>query len=551
MTTPDSTTRLLHEWVACAAELRPDAPAVIDQDTVLTYGQLAERARQVAAALRSVGCRESDRVAILMPRSVEGVTSVLGVLEAGCGCVPLEPADAVTRTAEMVRQTEPAALLAGAESEEILERLRARRVLRGVPVGWMGDGSGPDVAFTGADVQGLRPQAPPIRRDSVDLAYVLFTSGTSGRPKGVPLAHGNIRPFIEWAVEHFALGPYDRLAGHAPLTFALSIFDVFATLVAGAELHLPPRRGMRHLPHDADFIESRALTVWSSVPSRLTAIARCAGLDNRDLEVLRHVSCYGDVLPPPTLMYWKRRLPGTVFTNLYGSTETTVASGYYRVPDDYTDGTSPVPVGHPCSGDDLLLLDDDLRPVEDGEVGEICVSGAGLARGYWRDPERSSDVFVPDPRSADGSAVLFRTGDLGRRDGGGVLRFVGPVRFRIEEAGHRLEPVELESVILQLEGISGCAVVPLRMNGSNGGARLGCGYVPCNGGPLRTSELERQLARDLPRAMIPSTWLVLDELPVDHRGKVDRVRVREMFGGGEGGPTSAPTRRRRLTAAGG
>jgi amino acid adenylation domain-containing protein len=520
-----STGELLHQPMMEAARARPDAVAVVGEDQTLTYGDLERFSNRLATVLRSHGCERGDRVALLMPNSARAVASLIGILKAGCAYVPLDPAGGPSRLAAMLRQCEPKVILAGACDPEMVDDLDAP----GTVSGWVSPDEAPKrAAFRLDDIEAAPAELPPVATSPRDLAYILFTSGTTGAPKGVPITHRSARAFTDWAVTYFELGSEDRISGHTALTFDLSVFDIFATLSAGAELHQVPK-SVRLLPHEVGrFIQDRQLTLWFSVPTHLAYVSRFDGLEGRDLGSLRHVVWCGDVLPTPSMLYWKHRLPGVALTNLYGPTETTVASSYYRIPEAFDDPTAPIPIGRACAGEELLVLDDELRPTTPGEVGDIYIGGIGLSPGYWRDPERTASVFIPDPRSDIGSARIYRTGDRGRVGADGVMHFLGRGDFQIKTAGYRVEPAEVENALLTLREVSVCAVVAVTVDDFSGSA-VGCVYVPSENTDPRVGEMKKRLADLLPTYMIPSRWLAVDELPLDSRGKVDRARSQSLL----------------------
>jgi len=502
---------------------------VVGEDRTLTYGELNELSDRVAGALQARGCGRGDRVGLLMPKSALAVASMLGAVKAGCAYVPMDPDATRVRTAEILRQCEPRVVLMGDCPHSLLSELDLRRVLRGASIGWLGEAPAPERAdFDQGDVDAA-PLPSDAHATQRDVACILFTSGKGDLPRGVSLTRGSLQGLAEWGVRHFDLGPSDRLSGHASLTFNLSTFDLYVALAAGAELHQVPTHTVRTPDETAAFIEDRELTMWLSVPSQLSGVARFDALAGKELPSLRHVAWCGDVLPTNSLLYWKRLLPGVTFTNLYGHTETTVVSSHYTVPESFDDPTADIPIGAGRPGSELLVLDSELREVPEGKVGEIYVGGRGVSPGYWHDPDRTQAAFVHRRSAANGEGRLFRTGDWGTRSEDGTVSFLGHTDSHIESSGRRIAAGEVERALLQLQEVTACAVVPLTFDdlARNG---IGCAYVPANGRPLRTSRVQQALAERLPPQMIPKRWMLVDELPVDTRGKVDRARTRSLMG---------------------
>ena len=259
------------------------------------------------------------------------------------------------------------------------------------------------------------------------MAHILFTSGSTGVPKGVVIEHRNVTAFLDWASAHFQPRASDRISGHPPLHFDLSTFDIYGTLGAGAELHLVPAAANVHPRSLAAFIRDAELTQWFSVPSVLTYLAKFDVVAQDDFPALERLLWCGEVLPTPVLAHWMDRLPHVRFTNLYGPTEATIASSFHDVPERPADEREPVPIGVACDGEELLVLDE-----EDGDRARSAIArGAGLSPGYWRDEEKTAQAFVADPRGGGGR--VYRTGDLGRvgRRRGGPLP--GPRRLADQE----------------------------------------------------------------------------------------------------------------------
>src|SRR2546430_4153137 len=256
---------------------------------------------------------------------------------------------------------------------------------------------------------------------------------------GVDITHDCVIHFVEWAARYFGLGPTDRWSGHAPLHFDLSTFDVFGTFAAGAQLHLVPP-DLNLLPTAlAQFIRAAELTQWFSVPSLLSYLAKFDVVKVNDFPTLRRLLWCGEVFPTPALRYWMTRLPHVTFTNLYGPTETTIASSYHTVPRCPEDDRAAIPIGSPCAGEELLVLNERLERVPPGEGGGLYIRGVGLSPGYWRDPEETRAAFLSRPMSPDPGDRLYRNGYLAKTGAVGLVYFLGRADCRSKVRGYRTE----------------------------------------------------------------------------------------------------------------
>jgi amino acid adenylation domain-containing protein len=285
------------------------------------------------------------------------------------------------------------------------------------------------------------PLQDPIAPDAV--AHLLFTSGSTGLPKAVAVTHANVRHFVDWAVRYFDILPGERVSGHAPFHFDLSTFDIYGALSAGAEVHLVPP-ALNLLPAKlADFIASRELEQWFSVPTTLTQLANADAIAPGSLPDLKRMLWCGEAIPLPTLRSLMATLPAVQFTNLYGPTETTIASSFFTVDEPPETDASSVSIGQPLPGEDLVILGEGDEPAAQGEVAELCISGAGLTNGYWLDAERTAEAFVTDPRGGGGR--LYRTGDLARVGPDGRIYLLGRLDHQVKIRGYRIELGEIEA----------------------------------------------------------------------------------------------------------
>jgi amino acid adenylation domain-containing protein len=518
---------LLHDWVSLQAASRPQARAVVGEGGTLTYGALEELSNRIARALVDTGCDRGDRVCLLMPKSPAAIAALLGIYKADATYVPLDPACPAARLRTIVEACGSRFIIAARPLAGRLQEIGTS--LRLI---WLDDTPPPAwerrSLIVRADVLGRSDAPLRSRNGRGDPAHILFTSGSTGIPKGVVITHANVIQFVEWATRFFGIEPSDRISGHPPLHFDLSLFDIFGTFAAGASLHLvPPEISL--LPHPlAEFIRASELTQWFSVPSALTYMTRFGAVRHGDFPRLRRLLWCGEVLPTPVLIDWMTRLPHVRFTNLYGPTETTIASSCYPVPACPADPSAPIPIGTACEGEALLVLDHDLRTVPPGTDGDLYIGGAGLSPGYWNDPEKTRQAFLADPRGSDPATRLYRTGDRARVGEDGLVYLLGREDSQIKSRGYRIELGEIEAALGAVGRLAEWAVVAVPSAGFEG-TLICCAYVPARGIPAAPWTLRRELAARLPSYMLPARWKVLDRLPTNGTGKVDRRVIRSLF----------------------
>jgi amino acid adenylation domain-containing protein len=496
----------------------------------LTYGQLEESTNQLARALAEFGCRRGDRVCLLVPKSLAAILGIIATLKADAIYVPLDTSNPVPRLRKMIAACEPCCILAGETARPVVDEILASAPAPVAPIGWLGpkrhEGDRFEAHFCLDDLRGYSSEPRSSVNTKEDAAYLLFTSGSTGEPKGVVISHANVGQFLEWAIPYFHLGSCDRISGHPPLHFDLSVFDLFGTLAAGAQLHLVPPELNLAAAKLAEFIRSGELTQWFSVPSVLTFMAKFDAVRFGDFPALKRVIWCGEVLPTPTLIYWMKRLPHVSFTNLYGPTEATIASSYYTVPQCPRDEQEPIPIGTGCAGEELLVLDSELRPVRPGEIGELYIRGVGLSPGYWRDSQRTRLAFIPYPQNP--SERIYKTGDLGKVGKDGLNYILGRVDSQVKSRGYRIELGEIETAMNALDYLLEGAVVAIPTSGFEGSI-ICSGYAPSPGKNITHAIVRQDLAKTLPSYMLPSRWLALDRLPKNANGKIDRPQLRKMF----------------------
>ena len=494
----------------------PDRIAVVDGRRHVSYGELARRARALAATLGRRGVGPESPVGVCLERSVELVVSFLAVLEAGGHFVPLDPSYPRARHELILEDAGPAVVIA--------EDSRA---------GWMRDRDLALVPPCGRDLEdeiGGAPAAAWADR----LAYVMYTSGSTGRPKGVAVPHRAILRLVRGS-RFIRFGPDEVFLGFAPAAFDASTLELWGPLLNGGRLEIHPT-GPRGLDELVRFVERRRVTtLWLTA-----ALFGRLGPDGLErLRGVRHLLAGGDVLPSDTVRDALRTLPGTILVNGYGPTENTTFTCCHPMgrPLDGPDPGRPVPIGRPIANSTVEILDGRSRPVPVGVPGELFAGGAGLARCYLDRPGQTAERFVPDRFASRRGDRVYRTGDLVRWRADGTVEFLGRTDDQVKVRGHRVEPEEVAAAVRALSEVSEAVVV---VRGEAGDRSL-VAYAVARQGDLDSSSLLARLREVLPEPLVPSAAVILPSLPLNAHGKLDRTGLPEPERFRGGAASSAPT----------
>ncbi|HSF38309.1 MAG TPA: amino acid adenylation domain-containing protein, partial [Thermoanaerobaculia bacterium] len=496
----------VHQLVLRWAESEPERVAIEDGDLELTYGELRERAGQLAARLRSLEVGPESRVGFCLERSADLGVAMLGILAAGGAYVPLDPGYPEERLAFMV---EDAALAAVITEERLLPKLPAGLSQRGVAVLSVGERSAQAEAQSWAAVSGD------------GLAYVLYTSGSTGKPKGVGGPHRAIARLV-LGTDYIELTAEDRVAQVSNSSFDAATFEVWGALVNGAclvgvdrDILLSPRRF-------ASFLRERRITTLLLTTALFHQIVR----EVPDaFATLRHLLFGGETADPRRVREALAARPERLL-NLYGPTEGTTVTTWYPVTAVHRDAAS-VPIGRPIANTRVYVVDPFLRPVPAGVAGELLAGGDGLARGYLGRPGLTAERFIPSPFAGEADepgARLYRTGDRVRWLSGGVLEFLGRVDAQVKIRGFRIEPGEIEAALASHPEVREAAVVA--REAAQGDRRLVAYVVPAGGG-LTVPALRSHLGERLPLYMMPAAFVWMERLPLTANGKLDRRALPE------------------------
>ncbi|MEV5736989.1 non-ribosomal peptide synthase/polyketide synthase [Streptomyces sp. NPDC052292] len=476
----------------------PDRTAVVCGPVRLDYAEVARRANRLARLLVSRGAGPETLVALCLPRSADLVPVLWAVLASGAGYLPVDPAYPAERVRLMLDDARPALVIATRETADALPPGCAPLLLE--------DCAAPDTAdtpLTDADrLRPLRPEHP---------AYVIFTSGSTGRPKGVVVTHRSVAALAEWARERFGAEGLAHVIAATSLNFDVSVFELLCPLVAGGTVEV-----VADLPALADGAGPRRAGLLSGVPSvvsRLTAGGTAPV--TADTVVLA-----GEALPLQTVQDLRAAMPGCRIANIYGPTEATVYATAWFAGDRLPEQAPPI--GGPVALTRCYVLDDRLRPQPVGVTGELYLGGGGLARGYLNRAGLTAARFLADPFGAPGER-MYRTGDLVRRSPDGGLEYVGRIDQQVKVRGFRIELGEVEEALRGSAGVAEAAAVAA--TDADGHRRLVGYVVPAAGERAEPEALRRELGRTLPDYMVPSAVVVLDALPLNPNGKLDRGRL--------------------------
>ncbi|HEY7661148.1 MAG TPA: amino acid adenylation domain-containing protein [Actinomycetota bacterium] len=512
----------VHHLLERSAESVPDRIAVRCDGAELSYAELERRSSGIAATLVDAGVEPGDRVGLYVPKSVDTVAAIYGIMKAGAAYVPIDPSSPVLRAATIAGDCTVAAMVTTPDRlPQLAEGLGDHRPRCALLVGDVGSADGGSIPSIGladaADAGGPDPRVPVV---DTDLAYILYTSGSTGTPKGVMLTHRHAITFVEWCASTIGTQPDDRFSNHAPFHFDLSVFDLYVAAYGGASVSIVPERRAYFGRDLASFLREESITVWYSVPSALMLIARAVD-EGESFPSLRAVVFAGEVYPTKHLRALMSVVPAAELWNLYGPTETNVCTAY-RVTELEDD--APIPIGRAIENTEVVAVTDDGRAAGVDEEGELYVRGSTVMKGYWGNPERSAEVLVPHPLRSDVVDPVYRTGDLVRLRPDGDYDFLGRRDHQIKSRGYRIELGEVEAALHADPRVD--VAVAIAVPHEDWGTAIVAYVVPKQADEVPTEiDVKRHAAQRLPRYMVPARVEIRDELPRTSTGKVDRRTV--------------------------
>ena len=521
----------LSQLLSETAARYPEKDAVVFQDQTVSYRALDKLSNQVAQSLKKQGVSPGDRVGIYINKSIPSVISIFGILKADAVYVPLDPWAPAKRLGYIIKNCDIKCLLTGSDKMNFVARMiDAESPLECVILTDSGQYSTelPRVAtIDWSEVQGEADDTPARKSIETDLAYILYTSGSTGDPKGVMISHLNAFTFINWAYETVKMQPEDRVANHAPHHFDLSIFDIFVTVKAGGTLYPVPTHTAKFPVKLAEFICENKISVWYSVPSAWVHMLTHGKMDAHDFSALRTIIFAGEVFPIKHLQRLIQRIPGADYYNWYGPTETNVITSF-KVENLDPNSNTPVSIGKACENMGIFILDENGRAVtQTGVTGELYGRGAGVAQGYWNDPGKTARLFVQNPLQSHFNDRTYRTGDLVQIGEDGNLTYLGRRDHQVKVQGYRIELGEIENALLNHPQIKEAAVVAVKDEQQATYLKT---FLTLNDADATLSilDIKRHCSRFVPRYMIPESVEFCDHLPKTSTGKIDKKSLAEV-----------------------
>ncbi len=497
------------ELFARQADAHPERIAAVCAGETLRYGELAQRARRLAQALVAAGAPRDTVVVLLAERGLALLTMMIAVQEAGAAMLPLDVNHPPERLAELVTLSRPPVVLMSESARALWQQISA--ALPEPPPCLLAEA----LWQPGDDAEDDAFRPTPGRPE--DLAYVIFTSGSTGTPKGVMVEQRGMLNNIYGKVPSLGLSAADRIAQTASPAFDISVWQFLAAPLLGGTVHILPDPVAHDPARLLAAVEEHAITLLEAVPAVLRSMLEVCP-DQVTLPALRWVLPTGEALPPALCRLWFARFPHVPLMNAYGPAECSDDVAFHPITASPPADCVHMPIGRPTANNQLLVLDESLRPVPIGVPGELCVAGVGVGRGYLFDPERTRAAFVPHPFVP--GARLYRTGDLGRWRPDGILEFLGRKDQQVKVRGHRIELGEIESRLERHTAVDTTAV--LALPDARGDLRLVAYWQPVPGATADAAALAAHLGRTLPPYMVPAIFIALDALPLNPNGKLDR-----------------------------
>ncbi len=511
-------------WLDETAARFPDKTAYADEKKEITFKELRTQARAIACELTERGLFKKP-VAVFLEKGVEVLVSFMGAAYSCNFYSPIDVDMPGSRVNKILEVLEPAVVITTGALREVFSAYDykgAFLLLEDVlsqEASLTAEGEGgfakPELSAREAALEAARK-----RGIDTDLLYVLFTSGSTGVPKGVTINHRAVIDYIDWVTETFEITEKDSFGNQAPFYFDNSILDIYSTLKTGATTYIIPKTLFAQPVPLLEYLKEKKINTIFWVPSALIVVAKLKAFKNVDLSnTLRRVLFCGEVMPNKQLNVWRKFLPEVQYANLYGPTEITDACTYYIVNREFSD-EEPLPIGYPMANTDILVLNEKNELVTGEEPGELCVRGTSLSMGYYRNPEKTKEAFVQNPLNQAAPELIYRTGDIVKYNERGEIIYLSRKDFQIKHMGHRIELGEIETAVSSLSEISlNCCLYDEKRQK----------IVLFIEEELDKARINEKISHLVPEYMLPNKVIRVEKMPINANGKIDRVKLKELL----------------------
>lgn len=494
-------------WLDQTAQRLPDKTAFADERKTVTFGELRTQAMTMATQILAKGLFKKP-VVVYLEKGVDVLVSFMGAAYSCNFYSPIDIDMPASRVNKILEVLQPSLVITTAELSEAFRQY----AYEGEYLLFE------EVSCAAVDEEAV--EAARRRGIDTDLLYVLFTSGSTGVPKGVTINHRAVIDYIDWVTETFEITEKDSFGNQAPFYFDNSILDIYSTIKSGATTYIIPKNLFAQPVPLLEYLQEKKINTIFWVPSALIVVAKLKAFRNVDLSgTLQRVLFCGEVMPNKQLNTWRKFLPDVLYANLYGPTEITDACTYYIVDREFVD-EEPLPIGRPMANTDILVLNDKNEPVTGDEIGELCVRGTSLSMGYYNNPQKTKEAFVPNPLNPYVPETIYRTGDLVKYNEYGEIIYLSRKDFQIKHMGHRIELGEIETAVSSLEEIALCCCLYDEKRQK---------IVLFIEAELDKAYINERISGLVPEYMLPGKVIALPKMPINANGKIDRVKLKELL----------------------
>lgn len=497
------------EYLEDTVKKFPDKIAYTDENTKVTFLEFKNKSQSVAMKILNAIDDLNSPIAVFVDRNVDSLINFVGVLYSANFYVPIDNKMPLQRIEKVLEQLNPSLIICSKKDDLIVNKFKNRyKVI-----------TNDCEEKNQIDNHKLEMRIKKIL--DIDPIYVIFTSGTTGIPKGIVIAHRNVIDFIDWMAKTCEYRSEDILANQAPFYFDLSVKDIYITMKMGATMHILSKKQLMFPIKLINYLNEKKVTSLNWATSAFNFIANSKIFESFIPNYINKVIVGGEVLHAKHLNAWKKVLPKAKYINLYGPTEVTVDCTYYIVDREYLDDET-VPIGVACENKEIMILDENLKMVENGKTGEICVRGTGVAKGYYNDEKKTNDVFIQNPFNTYYKDIIYKTGDIGIKNEDGLIFFKARKDDQIKHMGYRIEIGEIERTINSFEKIDlGICFFDEELD------KIICIYE----GKASSKEIIEYIKDIIPKYMFPNVISKVEKMIYNANGKIDRTKMKENYFG--------------------